>query len=104
MSDKKNVLDMTEEEYKDYFIKKFRKERESREGIGGMFEALLGTGDKNFIASVEKTFLKTAVGTRKMAQALAEAGKTKEGREEILKAWQARSADFKPPKEEKDDG
>jgi hypothetical protein len=105
MSDKKNILEMNEEEYREYFKQKFEKERKTKTGIGGMFQALIGTGDKAFIEKVEEMMLSTSVKAREMAKVLAEAAETPEGRQEILNSFRSNFYNTeKPKKDTEEDG
>ena len=86
MNNTKDPLKMSEKEYKEWFLKKFRKERKERKGVGGMFEAIIGTGEQHFINSVENMMVTSSIAARNMAINLDKKAETPEGRMDILSA------------------
>ena len=103
--DSKNPMNMTEEEYKKWFLNKFRNDRKNKVGVGGMFESLIGTGAPAFIDQVENMMVTASLTARTMAKEIDKKSDTRQGREEILSFFRKNFYNVKAKSESgKEDG
>ena len=93
----KNIADMSEKEYEEWFLNRLRSQRKNRIGSGAIFEAFLGTGTKEFISFAEQLLLRSAVASREIATEIVKASETEEGRQ----GFEAKVSDLRKKANEK---